>query len=49
MEDTEWVFVANEGWVPQYREQAKKTLKKTNRKDIEKVALQIFENYINKL
>lgn len=49
MEDVDWVFVDGQGWVQQYREEAKKTLKKTKTKDIEAVALKIWENYINKL
>lgn len=49
MEDADWVFVDGKGWVQQYREESKKTLHKTTSKDIERVALEIFENYINKL
>lgn len=49
MEDVDWVFVNGQGWVQQYREEAKKTLQKTKKKDIEAVALRIFENYINRL
>ncbi len=48
-EGAEWVFVENEGWVEQYKEQAQKTIRKTTQKDIERVALSIFENYINRL
>lgn len=49
MEDVDWVFVNGQGWVQQYREEAKRTLHKTKKKDIEAVALKIFENYINRL
>lgn len=49
MEDVDWVFVNGQGWVQQYREEAKTVLKKTKQKDIEAVALRIFENYINRL
>jgi hypothetical protein len=49
MEDADWVFVNGQGWVQQYREETKKTLQKTKSKDIEAVALRIWENYINKL
>jgi hypothetical protein len=49
MENAEWVFVNGEGWVQEYKEESIKTLKKTKKADIERVALQIFENYINKL
>lgn len=48
-EGVEWVFVENEGWVEQYKEEAQNLIRKTSKKDIEKVALQIFENYINRL
>lgn len=49
MEDAEWVFVNGQGWVQQYREEAKKAIHKTKQKDVEKVALKIWENYINRL
>lgn len=49
MEDADWIFVDGRGWVQQYREEAKKILSKTTSKDIERVALKIFENYMNKL
>lgn len=48
-EDVDWVFVDGQGWVQQYREQARDIIKKTSQKDIEKVALSIFENYIKRL
>ena len=48
-EGVDWVFVENEGWVEQYKEEAQNLIRKTSKKDIEKVALQIFENYINRL
>jgi len=49
MEGVDWVFVDGQGWVQQYREEARNTLRKTKSKDIEAVALKIFENYINRL
>lgn len=49
MENVDWVFVNGQGWVQQYREEARKTISKTKRKDIESVALTIWENYINRL
>lgn len=49
LEDVDWVFVNGQGWVQQYREETKKVLQKTKSKDIEAVALQIFENYMKKL
>lgn len=48
-EDADWVFVDGQGWVQQYREQAREIIKKTSQKDIDKVALSIFENYIKRL
>lgn len=49
LENVDWVFVDGQGWVQQYREEAKKTLNKTKQKNIESVALKIWENYINRL
>ena len=49
MEGVDWVFVDGQGWVQQYKEEARNTLRKTKSKDIEAVALKIFENYINRL
>ena len=48
MEGKEWVFV-NGIWTEQHIEESKKLMKKASRKDIEKVSLQIFENFIKKL
>lgn len=48
-EGAEWVFVENQGWVEQYKEEAQQQIRKASRKDVEKVALQIFENYITRL
>jgi hypothetical protein len=48
MEGADWVL-ENGIWKQQYIEEAKKELKKVSRKDIEKVSLQIFENFIKKL
>lgn len=49
MEDADWLYIEGKGWVQQYVEQSQKLIKKASKKDIEKVALSIFENYINKL
>lgn len=49
LEDVDWVFVDGKGWVEQYRDEAKSLINKTTSKDIEKVALKIFENYIKRL
>lgn len=48
-EGADWVFVDGQGWVEQYKEQAQKVIRQTNSKDIERVALKIFENYMNRL
>lgn len=49
MEGADWIYVDGKGWIQQYIEESQKQLKTTSKKDIEKVALSIFENYINKL
>lgn len=49
MENAEWFYVDGKGWVSQFIEESRKTIQKTKKKDIEAVALTIFENYINKL
>jgi Prohead core protein serine protease len=49
LEGKEWLYVEGVGWTEQYAETAKKTLQKINTKDIEPVALQIFENFLAKL
>ena len=48
-EGADWIFVEGKGWTEQYRENAQKLIRNTTSKDIERVALQIFENYISKL
>jgi len=48
MEGKEWVYV-NGIWTEQHIEASQKLIQKTSRKDIEKVSLQIFENFIKKL
>lgn len=48
MEEAEWVMVNGE-WVKHHLEEAQIRIKKASSRDIEKVALQIFENYINRL
>jgi hypothetical protein len=48
MENKEWVFVNNR-WVEQNIEEAKTVIKKTSLKNLEKVKLKVFENFINKL
>jgi len=48
MEGKEWMYV-NGIWTEQHIEESQKLIKKASRKDIEKVSLQIFENFIKKL
>ena len=48
MEGKEWVYV-NGIWTEQHIEESKKLIQKVSRKDVEKVSLQIFENFIKKL
>jgi Prohead core protein serine protease len=48
MEGKEWMLV-NGIWTEQNQEQAIAQIKQASRKDIEKVSLQIFENFLKKL
>ena len=48
MEGKEWMLVDGI-WTEVQYEAAKKQIKEVSRKDIEKVSLQIFENFIKKL
>jgi hypothetical protein len=48
MEGKEWMLV-NGVWTEQYIEEAKREVKKASKKDIEKVSLHIFENFMKKL
>jgi hypothetical protein len=48
MENKEWMFVDGKFMEKQFDE-VKKQIKQASRKDIEKVALKLFENYIRKL
>jgi hypothetical protein len=48
MEGKEWMLV-NGVWTEQYIDQAKREIKQASRKDIEKVSLRIFENFMKKL
>jgi hypothetical protein len=48
MEGKEWMLV-NGVWTEQYIEEAKKEIRQASRKDIEKVSLHIFENFMKKL
>jgi hypothetical protein len=48
MEGKEWMLV-NGVWTEQYVEEAKREIKQASAKDIEKVSLRIFENFMKKL
>jgi hypothetical protein len=49
MEGKEWMYIEGKGWVEQYIEESRDTLKKLKASQVEDVALQIFENYLHKL
>lgn len=49
MEGADWLFIDGKGWIPQYIEESQTIITKTKSKDIEAVALQIFENFVKKL
>ena len=49
LENQEWMYVDGKGWVEQYFEESRKTLKSLKAKDVEDTALQIFENFLAKL
>lgn len=48
MEEAEWVLLNGE-WVQNNLEEAQKQIRKASRKDVEKVALKIFENFIKSI
>lgn len=48
MEEAEWIMINGE-WVQNNLEEAQQQIRKASRKDVEKVALQIFENYIKSI
>ena len=48
MEGADWVL-ENGVWKQQYIEEAKKEIKQASRKDIESIAIKIFENYIKRI
>lgn len=49
MEGKNWLYIEGKGWVEQYLEESAKTLKNLKAKDVEPVALKIFENFLSKL
>lgn len=49
MEGKEWMYVEGKGWVEQYLEESRETLKKLKAADVEPMALKIFENFLSKL
>jgi hypothetical protein len=48
MEGANWIL-ENGVWKQQYIEEAKKEIKQASRKDIESIAIKIFENYIKRI
>lgn len=48
MESSEWILT-NKGWKEINYDRAKKLIKEANKEDIERVALELFTNYISKL
>lgn len=48
MEEAEWIMINGE-WVQNNLEEAQQQIRKASRKDVEKIALQIFENYIKSI
>jgi hypothetical protein len=49
MEGKEWLFIEGKGWVEQYLEESRKTLKSIKASEVEPMALRIFENFLAKL
>jgi hypothetical protein len=49
MEGKEWMYIDGKGWVEQYLEESKKTLRKLRTEDVEPMALKIFQNFLSKL
>lgn len=48
LEGKEWLYVEGIGWTEQYAEESKVSLQKLPAKDVEAVALKIFENFLSK-
>ena len=49
MEGKEWMYVEGIGWTEKYMEESVKVLKKLKAKDVEPVALKIFENFLSRM
>lgn len=49
VENQEWMYIEGQGWVEQYLEESKSIILKAKSKDVEKLSLQIFENYLNRI
>jgi hypothetical protein len=49
LENADWLYTNNKTWVPRYVEESQKIIHKTTQKDIERVSLQIFNNFISRL
>ena len=48
-ESKDWMYIEGKGWTEQYIEESKQLIDKTKKEDIEKVALHIFHNFLNRL
>lgn len=52
MEDAEWLYIEGKGWIPQYIEESQNLIDKTiryNKQDIDRIAIQIFDNFMKRL
>ena len=49
MEGQEWMYIEGKGWIEQYIEESQTILKKLKAKDVEPMALKIFENFLRKM
>lgn len=49
LEGKNWIYVDGIGWTEQLAEKAIKSVKSAKAKDVEPLALKIFENYLNRL
>jgi len=49
IENQEWLYVEGKGWIAQYIEESQDILKKLKAKDVEPMALKIFENFLRRM
>jgi hypothetical protein len=48
LEGKEWLYIEGKGWTEQFAEEARSTLQKLPAREVEAVALKIFENFLSK-